>query len=150
MKINACRNIELTNAALGARESSGRLATADQSGLSFGGAKCLVTDSTSVEDLRIEGHAIAADSIKTVRIVSVDDIVPSDRHVSVLHLDVERHEQQALSGALRTIERCRPIVIVETVPEPSWMSANMSGLGYRQIGRAHVNTVFACLDNPVS
>ena len=143
IKINACRNIELTNAALGARESSGRMATADQSGRSFGGAKRLVPESMSVDDLRVEGHAIASNSITTVRVVSVDDIVPTDRHVSVLHLDVEHHEQQALAGALRTIERCRPVVILETVPEPSWMSANILGFGYREIGRVHDNSVFA-------
>jgi hypothetical protein len=104
----------------------------------------------SVDDLRVEGHAIASNSITTVRVVSVDDIVPSDRHVSVLHLDVEHHEQQALSGALRTIERCRPVVILETVPEPSWMSANVLGFGYREIGRVHENTVLACPDITLS
>ena len=93
---------------------------------------------------------IASTSITTVRVVRVDDIVPIDRHVSVLHLDVERHEQEALSGALRTIERCRPILILETVPEPSWMSANIFGFGYREIGRAHVNKVFACSDITLS
>ena len=108
VKINACRNIELTNAALGARESSGRLAIADESGRSFGGAKRLVTDSTSVEELRVEGHAIGPDSITTVRVVSVDDIVSSDRHVLVLHLDVERHEQQALSGDLGRLSDVAP------------------------------------------
>jgi FkbM family methyltransferase len=146
IKINACQNIELTNAALGARESSGRMAGADQSGLSFGGAKCLVPESTSVDDFRVEGRAVASNSIATVRVVSVDDIVPSDRHVSVLHLDVERNEQQALLGAIRTIERCRPVVILETVPDASWMAANILKLGYREIGRAHVNRIFACSD----
>jgi FkbM family methyltransferase len=146
LKINDCRNVELTNAALGAGESSGRMATADQSGRSFGGGKRLLPEAMPVDEIRVEGHAIAPDSIVTVRVVSVDDIVPGDRHVSVLHLDVEHHEQQALSGALRTIERCRPIIILETAPEPSWLSANLFRLGYREVGKVHVNTVFACSD----
>jgi FkbM family methyltransferase len=144
IRINGCTNVELTNAALGACESSNRMATADQTGLSFGGAKRLLPAGASVDAFRIQGQAVSADTITSVRVVSVDDMVPHDRHVSVIQLDVEHFEQEALSGALKTIERCRPILILENVPEQSWMSANILGLGYRHLGKVNINTVFAC------
>jgi FkbM family methyltransferase len=146
IRINGCTNVELTNAALGALASSSRMASADQSGLSFGGAKRLLPDGASVDGFRVQGQPISPESIAKVRVVRVDDMVPGDRHVSVIQLDVEHFEQEALSGALKTIERCRPILVLENVPQQSWMSANVLGLGYRNIGKVNINTVFACSD----
>jgi hypothetical protein len=36
--------------------------------------------------------------------------------VSIIHLDVERFEAYALRGARKTIVRCQPLLILETVP----------------------------------
>ena len=40
-------------------------------------------------------------------------------------VDVERHEQEALAGALATIRRCRPAILVETVPETTWIDEHL-------------------------
>ncbi|MDZ7845687.1 MAG: FkbM family methyltransferase [Owenweeksia sp.] len=40
-----------------------------------------------------------------VDIVKIDDIVPKDREASILHLDVEGFEKQALTGGLETIKK---------------------------------------------
>jgi hypothetical protein len=67
----------------------------------------------------------------TVKIVAIDEVIPADRKISVLHLDVEGYEQQALTGALATIRRNRPFLILETMPSDEWFARNLKPLGYR-------------------
>jgi Methyltransferase FkbM domain len=73
--------------------------------------------------------------------VTVDETVPSDRKVSIIQLDVEGFEKPALAGALMTIQRCKPIIILETLPEEGWLSENIMRLGYRIAGTVHGNTL---------
>lgn len=129
--INGLQNIELMNAGLGERQGPLSMMIADASGRSLGGASRIVAKSCNSSE----------ESAITVRIVTVDEIVPSDRKVSMIQLDVEGFEQPALSGALMTIQRCRPTIILETLPEESWLSENMLQLGYRIAGTVHGNTV---------
>ncbi|QEW22900.1 methyltransferase, FkbM family [Marinibacterium anthonyi] len=53
------------------------------------------------------------DKVVNVDVVPLDDLVGTDRAVSVLHLDVEGHEEPALRGAARILQRCRPAVVLE-------------------------------------
>ncbi len=81
----------------------------------------------------------------------IDEAVPADRQVSILQLDVEGHEQPALAGALATIRRCRPIIILEVLPESnlidgSWFRDQVLALGYRKTGDLHANMVFEAED----
>ena len=78
-----------------------------------------------------------------VEIVSVDEVVPSDREVSIIHLDVEGFEQPALTGARGTIRRCKPIVVLKTVPDEGWVATNLLPLGYRIAGSVDGNTIFS-------
>jgi hypothetical protein len=71
----------------------------------------------------------------------IDDLVPADRFVALIQLDVERHERQALDGAMTTIRRCLPAIIVETLPDDVWLAANLGPLGYRQAGKVGPNTL---------
>ena len=84
--------------------------------------------------------AIALASAR-VPVFRIDDLVPGDRHVSMIHLDVERHEREALTGALGTIARCRPAILVETVPEGAWLDAHLAPLGYAVGERVGPNTL---------
>ena len=49
-------------------------------------------------------------------IVPLDDIIPSDANVYLIKLDVEGYEINALRGAINTIKRCRPLIMVEVEP----------------------------------
>ena len=49
----------------------------------------------------------------TVPIVPIDDLVPASRKVSVLHLDVEGFEMDAMRGAARILGKSKPIVVLE-------------------------------------
>jgi FkbM family methyltransferase len=79
-------------------------------------------------------------SREAVTVTTIDATIPADRHVGVVHLDVEGHEEQALLGAPRTIERCRPVVLVESLPSLQWLDQHLPG--YRRTGRVDRNTVF--------
>ena len=86
---------------------------------------------------------------EAVQVVTVDESVSPDRNVSILQLDVEGHEKEALAGALGTIERSRPLLILEVLPgsqllDSGWFSQHILGLGYRKIDEVHGNSVFSC------
>jgi hypothetical protein len=75
--------------------------------------------------------------------MALDDAVPPDRVVCILQHDVEYYEQQALDGALATIRRCRPFLVLENLPaDPSWFAANILSLGYEKTGPAQREPCF--------
>lgn len=129
--INELRNVELMNAGLGEGRSSQVMVTTDASGLSLGGGSQIVP----------RGDAGASGATLPVQVVAIDDIVPPDRKVSIIQLDVELYERQALCGALKTIQRCLPIILVETLPEEKWLSENLWPLGYRVFREVDGNAV---------
>jgi len=48
-----------------------------------------------------------------VPIETLDSLVPSDRTVSAIQLDIEGHEEEAIRGACRIIEENSPVIIFE-------------------------------------
>jgi FkbM family methyltransferase len=130
MELNGIANTTLTHAGLGARSELSLLCTGWPN-RAMGGSSRLVRK-------KKPGFAY-----EEIRVVAVDEAVPAARTVTILQLDVERYEQQALAGALRTIKRCMPILILENLPEDSvWFEQTIIALGYRQDGKLHANTVF--------
>ncbi|MGZ8185402.1 MAG: FkbM family methyltransferase [Methylococcaceae bacterium] len=137
IQINDLKNVELANAGLGAQKETLLMKISDENGQALGGAS------------RISGKDSSdiSGGIEPVDIVTIDDSVGSDRHISIIQLDVEGHEKQALSGALKTIQRCLPIIIVEILPdstllESDWFATNIQSLGYKIFDMVHGNTIF--------
>ena len=126
LAINGLVNVELTNAALGARSGTAGLATIDADGRPLGGGS----------------HLVDGDGDLSVRVVALDDVIEDDAPVDLVHLDVEGHEEQALTGAQRLLTRCRPVLVLETVPD-AWVAEHLAPLGYRPVARLDVNTVLA-------
>jgi FkbM family methyltransferase len=133
-QLNDLHNVVLTHAALGSESGSALLQTVDKQGVPLGGASRLL-----VEPLSARGRAR-----EEVEVVTVDRVVGSERRVAVLQLDVEGHEQHALSGAKRTIERCRPLLVLETLPEAAWVAQELTPLGYEPDGSVDRNIVLRC------
>lgn len=52
--------------------------------------------------------------------------------------------QQALTGAMGIIRRCRPMIIVDTVPEDRWLSNDLRSLEYQISGNVHDDTILKC------
>lgn len=119
--LNDLDNVVLTNAGLGVREERALLQTVNRAGLAIGGSGHLVDAPEGVG------------TTEEVQLLAIDETVGLDRWVAVLQLDVEGHEEPALAGAMGTIERCRPLIIVETLPESRVME-DLSNLGYRAAG----------------
>lgn len=128
--INDCRSVELMNAGLSAAESTSTMAVRNRRGQELGGASRLV-----------ERPAGGPSASTTVQLVAVDDVVPAERDVSVIQLDVEGHEGPALQGAMSTIARCRPLLVLETVPEDDPVMLKLADLGYRPATTVNHNTV---------
>lgn len=128
VKRNTLENVSLVHAAVSDASGEVRLKVKGSFGRELGGASHLVASS----DLR-------ATAVPAVRI---DDAVPGSAQVTVLHLDVEGHESLALTGAMETIRRCRPIIVLETDVSGD-LKAALKALGYRRRGHVGVNTIRA-------
>ena len=128
--INGLTNIRLLHGALGAGAGLATLMVSSPEGRALGGGSRVV-----------EPAAAPPHTTYRVPVVRIDDIVPADRPVALIQLDVERQERQALTGALATIRRCRPALIVETLPDDAWISANLVPLGYRRAGMVGPNSL---------
>jgi FkbM family methyltransferase len=128
LKLNEIGNVTLTHAALGSGPSDALLCIGGEGRRSAGGSSAIATKKE------------AGRFYETVRVVALDDIIPRERNVSVLQLDVEKYEQPALAGALATIRRCRPLLVMENLPaDPDWFAANILSLGYEPVARVDVN-----------
>jgi FkbM family methyltransferase len=127
--LNGLHNVVLHHAGLDASSGTGRLAVQSADGLALGGGSHLVSG------------AEQAGATEQVPLLAIDDVVPANRHVAVVQLDVEGHEKAALLGAVRTIERCRPLLVLESPPDAAWFAEHFAELGYTVTGRVADNSV---------
>jgi len=133
--LNDLQNVELTHAALGANGGTALLATSNRAGEPSGGGSRIIKDPSAFDQRR---------SHEEVSLVTIDEVVGSDRRVGIIQLDVEGQEQAALAGAMRTIERCRPVIVLEDLPEGSWLAEHLAPLGYQVSGLVDGNKVVRC------
>ncbi len=129
--INELTNVMLHNNGLGDAESVQKMLVQNEKGISLGGGSKIINQNE-------KGTTI------NIHIVSIDSIVPVDRTVSIIQLDVEGYEKQALQGAMNTIKRDKPILILEDnnhVIESKWFVTNILSLGYEVTKTIHNNTV---------
>lgn len=61
-----------------------------------------------------EGHASSAEFIERidVPVVTLDEIVPAERQIDLIKMDAMGVHVEILRGALRVIQRCRPVIIM--------------------------------------
>lgn len=136
--INKLENTVLTNTGLGENDGILYMRTKDETGRGLGGASHIVDESD---------YDPAFD--QEVRLAAIDTLIPHERNISIIQLDVEGHEQSVLAGSLETIRRCKPILVLEIIPgcdllTSEWFASNILSLGYKQQERLHVvNVVFS-------
>jgi FkbM family methyltransferase len=67
----------------------------------------------------------------TAPAITIDMLAPpkSKLSISLIHLDVEGYEKSILMGGLKEIERCKPVIVLET-----WDDEFMKSIGYRDAG----------------
>ncbi|MEX0286353.1 MAG: FkbM family methyltransferase [Paracoccaceae bacterium] len=133
--LNRLTNVHLHPTAVGAKADTLPLQVARPNGAELGGMSTIVESPTA-------GRTI------DVPVVPLDDLVDPDRSVSVLHLDVEGYEWQALEGAARVISQNAPLLVLEaTTSRPSaedeaWLNERHPDLGYRLMGRMERNAIY--------
>ena len=130
-RINRLSNVVLRNAALWGRACTRRIRVKDGN-VSLGGGSRLVGVSEACPE---------ADQLE-VPAVTVDDVIPPDRHISLIQLDVEGSELEALSGARQIIKACKPLLLLETCPK-AWIDENLACLGYGIAGAVNDNVVLS-------
>ena len=129
--INNLNNVNLFNAGVGKLNSNSRMLIKSNSGISLGGSSRIIEGKT-------DGVTI------NVKIVKIDDIIPSESHISILQLDVEGYEKEALEGAIKTLNRCKPILILEDnnkIIDSMWFKDNILKMGYKIESKIHENTI---------
>lgn len=127
--LNRLGNVELANAALSDRADHLLLRTHKTTGRALGGASHVVPED--------------GDGVRPVPSMMLDFSVPLERRVTILQLDVEGHEKQALRGAFHIINAWRPILILEYFTSERWLQRTFRGLRYRQVGKLHSNFVYS-------
>jgi FkbM family methyltransferase len=132
LELNRVENVVLSLAGLGEKSSEGVIVTTDSAGMALGEVAYVSTSS-----------ADRVGDTEAIHIVSIDESVPADRSISIIQLDVEGFEEQALNGALKTISRCKPILVLETLPPPAWVARHLTPLGYRVREGVHANVVLS-------
>lgn len=126
--LNDLSNVTLTNAALSDRNGSIHFRTHKEDGEALGGHSHFVEGS--------------GPGVEEVRALMLDYVVPLDRPVSILQLDVEGHEGEALLGAYHIINRWKPIIILEEFDRPRWLKRNFPRVNYDRVSRVHGNLVY--------
>ena len=80
-----------------------------------------------------------------VKISQLDAMLPTDSRIALIKIDVEGFECAVLQGAVNTIKRCKPVLVIESQSIVSFieLSAILRGYGYTPIGqKGNTATVF--------
>ncbi len=132
--LNSLEHGVLSNAGLAASTGAALLAVSDREGQPLGGGSRILSDRSRARWR----------STEEIALTSIDDTLGAGRNVAAIHLTVQRHEREAFAGALSTIERCRPLIVLAALPGSEWVAANLAPLGYRARDRVDNNPVFSC------
>jgi FkbM family methyltransferase len=137
IRLNRLRNVRLHNVAVGDRDDTVTMQVARPGGRKIAAGEKIVADAPA-DDARFV----------SVPLVTIDSLVPKTRKVSVLHLDVEGFERQALKGAARILTDHTPLVVLES--GKAWrnrtylddLAALAPKAGYHLAGEIEKNAIF--------
>lgn len=135
--LNNLQNVELHNLALGACTEAVKFMIEDECGRALGGASRVVEKQADYS----EGAVVE------IEVTTIDLVVPAERKISIIQLDVEGHEIPALKGAVKAIAQWRLALILEvlrgtTLEDDPWFRANIVAMGYKLERKLHGNLVF--------
>lgn len=131
VELNALHHrVKLNHAALGPTNGTVGLSVLDDSGRPLGG-KSYINNSGK----------------ESVTQIALDGLIPSGRRISILQLDVEEYEEEALRGSECLVRRDKPILILETVPTSDWFNKLLTDCGYIFEQKLGENTAFVAGSN---
>lgn len=112
VEANALHNITVLPYALGSYQGTGNLQVEDDLGREMGVRS----------EIALEGEPVF--------ITTLDSIIPENEPISIIHLDLEGYEFEALDGARKIIDKWHPIVILEIDKRAVDYNNYMEKLGY--------------------
>lgn len=138
MALNGLRKVVLHPCAVGAEPATLPLQVSKGQGEAMGARA------------KIAGSHVDGETIE-VPVETLDRLLDLRRRVTVLQLDIEGHEGPALEGAAKTVEKWRPVIILEA--PKAWQQRDYEtrlatlfpGAGYRLCGTLERNAVFRSL-----
>jgi FkbM family methyltransferase len=130
--LNGLTNVDMQNAGLGDAKKSALMRTREN-GKAIGGASHILAGDGDYKGM--EGDVIP------ISVVAIDEILPPVADVGIIQLDIEGYEKYALMGAVNTIRKDRPIIILENVPQDV-IEEFLVPIGYRRGDAINGNTVF--------
>ena len=119
--LNKIENVNLSHAGLGNINKPHTMMVKDEDGRSLGGGSLVIGNQENID----------SESIESIDIVCLDEHIPKDRSISIIHLDIEGFEQQALEGAMMLIKKNLPVLILETLPDNNWLRDHLFSIGYK-------------------
>ena len=133
--MNELTNVKLSHMALGEICDSANVQTFNQNNVALGGAAKILPESNKMTE--------------RVRITTIDHERAEHQawgDISIIQLDVEGYEGEALKGAIRSLRAQKPILILEVwndnVLQTDFFQETIFGeLGYIEDGRLHDNIV---------
>lgn len=139
MDLNYIENVNLFFGALGTYDDFMQrpfLQILDDKGSSLGGMSRVVNDSNYCQKFDKPSFYV------------IDGMPIIHHNVSIIQLDVEGYEKNVLMGAIETINKHKPIIILEEWPDSvllkdEWFNENILSLGYKNCGNIHENVVFS-------
>ncbi|UOM36307.1 FkbM family methyltransferase [Acuticoccus sp. I52.16.1] len=140
IELNKLANVRLHQVAVGNKPNKLPLRVHDFDKDEPAAAQSALNARASAED---EGYI-------EVDVVRVDELVERGRKVSVIHLDIEGFERQALRGAGRLVRRFHPKLVIEgrrTTAE--WLAQSFPKAGYQEVGAWEKNRIFEATNAPV-
>ena len=126
-------NTTLIKKGLGREPSSARLMTmTDNNEVSEGGCSRIVEQVRDSDMYRTE----------VIELTTIDAMLPAYHNVTVIHLDIEGFEEEALRGAINTLRTSRPVLILELastmrMKSPFYMDVIFGELDYEDYGQVH-------------
>jgi len=130
--LNRLTQVTLANLALSDRRGSAGMRVLNATGGNLGGGSHLVLDAPA-----------AGEQVVEVDTAPLDELIPADRTITVVHLDVEGHEAAALRGARRLISAWMPILILERFDDVAFVNKLIGEDRYVFFGKVHGNAVLA-------
>lgn len=143
LDLNNIQNVKIFNWALSNVSEVKTLRVLAEDGSLYGGKSFIIQDEGMKNELK--------KSFEKVKSVTLDEVLMDETdEIGIIHLDVERHELEALKGAKNTIEKFRPVIILETHSElKEKISDYMKSINYlekRTLEKNGRNTVYFPLE----
>jgi FkbM family methyltransferase len=133
--LNQLGNVHLSGRALGPNSEMPAVLGITHRGTSWGGGSRIFDNPSTAP--------VGEDTIK-VTMVRLDDVIPADERISLIHLDVEGYEEKALRGAERIINQWHPALIIEWLnhKKKAGLVSWLEDLGYHHSTTVDANWVW--------